>query len=145
MSASDPGLLRSTWLNEVTKAQRKANLPSVNPGDHIRVWSRILERDRVRLAPFEGVVIRRRGGGLSATVTVRRITYGEGVERIFPLHAPVLERIEVLRRAKVRRARLYFLRTKVGKVRIESADPVRHPTSGSATLGVSHQEPVPLP
>ena len=122
MSTIDPHTLSSTWLDVVTKAQQKATVPTLNPGDQVRVWSRILERDRIRLAPFEGVVIRRRGSGLSATVTVRRVTYGEGVERIFPLHAPVLERIEVLRRAKVRRARLYFLRAKVGKVRIEAAD-----------------------
>jgi len=124
------------WLNHVTKAQQKGNLPEIGPGDQVRIWCRILERDRVRLAPFEGVVIRRRGSGLSATVTVRRITYGEGVERVFPLQAPVLERIEVLRRAKVRRARLYFLRTKVGKTRIEAAEtgePATPPREGRGT------------
>lgn len=117
--ARSPG---STWLHEVTKAGRKADVPVLSPGDHVRVWYRILERNRVRLTPFEGVVIRRRGAGFSATVTVRRVTHEEGVERVFPLHAPVLERIEVLRRAKTRRARLYFLRTKIGKARLGAAD-----------------------
>ena len=108
-------------LTHITRAQLKGNLPVFGPGDQIRVWYRIVEQDRVRLAPFEGLVIRRRGAGLSETVMVRRMTHGEGVERVFPLNAPVLERIEVLRRAKVRRARLYFLRTKVGKTRIAAA------------------------
>ena len=108
----------STWLQRVTAGGQKATYPKFGPGDQVRVWCRIPERDRTRLAPFEGIVIRRRGSGISETVTIRRVTYGEGVERIFPLHAPVLERIEVLRRARVHRARLYFLRTKVGKIRL---------------------------
>jgi large subunit ribosomal protein L19 len=103
------------------KFMRKTGLPQFGPGDQVRVWFKIVERDRVRLAPFEGVVIRRRGAGLSETFTVRRITHGEGVERVFPLHAPALDRIEVLRRARVRRARLYFLRAKVGKTRLPAS------------------------
>jgi len=106
------------WLKHVTKPQEKANIPECGPGDQVKVWYRIVERDRVRLAPFEGMVIRRRGSGFSETITVRRMTHGEGVERIFPLQAPVLDRIEVIRRSKVRRARLYFLRTKIGKTRL---------------------------
>ena len=109
-------------MEAVTQGQLKTNVPEFGPGDQIRVWCRIIEQDRVRLSPFEGIVIRRRGAGISETFTVRRITYGEGVERVFPIHAPVLERIEVLRRGKVRRARLYYLRRKVGKTRIASAD-----------------------
>ena len=109
-------------LDQVTQAHQKPNPPEFGPGDQVRVWSKIMERDRVRLTPFEGIVIRRRGSGLSETFTVRRLTHGEGVERVFPLHAPVLDRIEVLRRAKVRRARLYFLRTKIGKVRIATTE-----------------------
>lgn len=110
------------WLRQVTQAQRKTNLPSFKPGDEVRVWCRIMERDRVRVVPFEGVVVRRRGAGFSQTCTVRRITHGEGVERVFPLHAPVVERVELLRRTKVRRARLYFLRKRVGKTRFADAD-----------------------
>ena len=111
----------STWLQQVTAGGQKAKHPQFGPGDQVRVWCRIPERDRTRLAPFEGIVMRRRGSGISETVTIRRVTYGEGVERIFPLHAPVLERIEVLRRARVHRSRLYFLRTKVGKTRLAAA------------------------
>lgn len=113
---------RVNLIDAVTQGQRKANIPEFGPGDQVQVWCRIMEQDRVRLSPFEGVVIRRRGSGISETFTVRRITYGEGVERVFPVHAPVLERIEVLRRGKVRRARLYYLRRKVGKTRIASAE-----------------------
>lgn len=112
-----------TSIDAVTQGQRKGDVPEFGPGDQVRVWCRIIEQDRVRLSPFEGVVVRRRGSGLSETFTVRRITYGEGVERVFPVHAPVLGRIEVLRRGKVRRARLYYLRRKVGKTRIASAEP----------------------
>ena len=128
-------------IEHVTQGQRKANVPEFGPGDQVRVWCRIIEQDRVRLSPFEGVVIRRRGSGISETFTVRRITYSEGVERVFPVHAPVLERIEVLRRGKVRRARLYYLRRKVGKTRIASAD-----TGGAAKpASEGGEEPAPRP
>ena len=115
----------SDLIDALTQSQRKANVPEFGPGDQVRVWCRIMEQDRVRLSPFEGIVVRRRGTGLSETFTVRRVTYGEGVERIFPVHAPVLERIDVVRRGKVRRARLYYLRRKVGKTRIASIEPGR--------------------
>jgi len=107
-------------ITRVTQAHRKTTVPSFGPGDQVRVWYRIIEADRVRQAPFEGIVIRRRGSGLSETCTVRRITHGEGVERVFPIHAPVVDRIEVIRRGNVRRARLYFLRRKIGKTRMAS-------------------------
>ena len=107
-------------MKQVTHSQQQPPIPQFGPGDQVRVWYRIVEQDRIRQAPFEGLVIRRRGSGLSETFTVRRMTHGEGVERIFPLHAPVLERIEVLRQGKVRRGRLYFLRAKIGKTRIAS-------------------------
>lgn len=119
------------WLADVTGQHQKKGVPEFGPGDQVRVWCRIIERDRVRLAPFEGLVIRRRGSGISESFTVRRITHGEGVERIFPIHAPVLDRIEVLRRGRVRRARLYYLRTKIGKIRIAAAEP-GGPTKPSA-------------
>ena len=112
-------------------SQMKTKIPTFGPGDQVRIWYRIIEQDRVRQAPFEGIVIRRRGAGLSETFTVRRVTQGEGVERVFPLHAPMLERIEVLRRGKVRRARLYFLRSKVGKTRISAADAAAAPDQPS--------------
>jgi len=134
----------SDWLTEVTSAQRKAKLPEFGPGDQIRVWTRIMERDRVRLAPFEGLVIRRRGAGVSESFTVRRVTHGEGVERIFPVHAQSIERIEVLRRGRVRRARLYYLRTKIGKTKIAAADQLTAGTKPSGERHAAAERPEPL-
>ncbi len=99
----------------VEQDQRKQDLPAFGPGDTVRVHFKVVEGGRERVQAFEGVVVARRGGGLRETVTVRRITHGVGVERIFPLHSPRLERIEVVRRGRVRRAKLYYLREKVGK------------------------------
>jgi len=111
------------WLQRLAQSQQKASVPAFGPGDQVRVWCRIVERERVRQVPFEGIVLRRRGAGIAETFTVRRVTHGEGVERVFPVHAPVVEKIDVLRRAKVHRARLYFLRTKIGKTRLAEAGP----------------------
>lgn len=99
----------------VEREQLKTKLPEFAPGDTVRVHFKVVEGGRERVQAFEGVVVARRGGGLRETVTVRRIAHGVGVERIFPLHSPRLERIEVLRRGRVRRAKLYYLREKVGK------------------------------
>ena len=110
-----------TVFDQFVKSQLRSQAVQFGPGDQVCVWYKIQEKDRVRLAPFEGLVISRRGAGISETFTVRRMTFGEGVERVFPLHAPVLDRIEVLRRGKVKRARLYYVRTKVGKIRIAAA------------------------
>ena len=118
-------------VQQVTQDQLRTNLPDFSTGDQIRVWYRIVEQDRVRQAPFEGLVIRRRGSGVSETFTVRRVTFGEGVERVFLLHGPMVERIDVLRRGRVHRARLYFLRTKIGKTRIAAADTTKE--AGSDT------------
>lgn len=90
-------------------------------GDEIRVWYRIMEQGKERLGQFEGIVIRYRGSGHAKTFTVRRVTYGEGVERVFPLDAKAISRIELLRQGKVKRSRLYYLRTVIGKTRIEAA------------------------
>ena len=109
------------WMKLVHKPVDKG-FPSVNTGDDVRIWYKIREQDRERLGQFEGVVIRHRGAGPSKTITVRRVTYGEGVERVFPLDAPVIERIELLRRGKTRRSRIYFLRRVVKKTRLASAD-----------------------
>lgn len=97
------------------QGQLRRDLPEFGPGDTVRVHFKVVEGGRERVQAFEGVVIARRGGGLRETVTVRRISHGVGVERIFPLHSPRLERIEVVRRGRVRRAKLYYLREKVGK------------------------------
>lgn len=91
------------------------NIAAFRPGDTVRVHARVVEGDRERLQAFEGVVIRLRRGGLNANFTVRRLSHGIGVERTFPLHSPLLERVELLRPGRVRRAKLYYLRQRVGK------------------------------
>jgi large subunit ribosomal protein L19 len=94
----------------------KRELPKFGVGDTVKVLTKIPEGpDKIRLHPFEGVVISRSGSGVRQTFTVRKVSYGEGIERVFPLYSPVIERIEVLRSGKVKRAKLYYLRSKVGK------------------------------
>lgn len=102
-------------IEAVTQSQLRTDLPSFRPGDTLRVHVRIIEGTRERIQVFEGVVIKRRGGGISETFTVRKISSGVGVERTFPLHTPKIEKIEVKRRGKVRRAKLYYLRSLRGK------------------------------
>ncbi|HFZ5383324.1 TPA: 50S ribosomal protein L19 [Staphylococcus aureus] len=102
-------------IEAVTKSQLRTDLPSFRPGDTLRVHVRIIEGTRERIQVFEGSVIKRRGGGVSETFTVRKISSGVGVERTFPLHTPKIEKIEVKRRGKVRRAKLYYLRSLRGK------------------------------
>ncbi|HCV0361010.1 TPA: 50S ribosomal protein L19 [Staphylococcus aureus] len=102
-------------IEAVTKSQLRTDLPSFRPGDTLRVHVRIIEGTRERIQVFEGVVIKRRGGGVSETFTVCKISSGVGVERTFPLHTPKIEKIEVKRRGKVRRAKLYYLRSLRGK------------------------------
>ncbi|MDR9757486.1 MAG: 50S ribosomal protein L19 [Thermacetogeniaceae bacterium] len=93
----------------------KKDIPSFRPGDTVRVYVKVVEGGRERIQVFEGTVLRRRGSGLSETFTVRRVTYGVGVERTFLVHSPRLDKIEVKKRGRVRRARLYYLRDRVGK------------------------------
>lgn len=102
-------------IEAVTKSQLRTDLPNFRAGDTVRVHVRIVEGTRERIQVFEGVVIKRRGGGVSETFTVRKISSGVGVERTFPLHTPKIEKIEVKRRGKVRRAKLYYLRSLRGK------------------------------
>ena len=99
----------------VEAAQLKRDRAGFVPGDTVRVSVKVIEGEKERLQAFEGVVIRKRGAGISASFTVRRISYGVGVERTFPLHSPRIDRIQVTRRAKVRRAKLYYLRELAGK------------------------------
>jgi len=89
--------------------------PDFKIGDTIRIYVKVVEGDKERLQPYEGIVIGRKGGGLRATFMVRKISFGVGVERIFPLHSPSIERIDILKRGDVRRAKLYYLRGKKGK------------------------------
>jgi len=102
-------------LYEVTKDLLKKNIPDFNPGDTISMDIRVVEGDKERIQRFQGVVIARKHGGIEETVTVRKISNGVGVERIFPLHSPMVASIKVIRRGKVRRAKLHYLRSLTGK------------------------------
>ncbi len=101
-------------IKELTKSQIK-EMPEVNVGDTVRVHVRIKEGARERIQVFEGAVIAKRHGGIEETFTVRRLSYGVGVEKVFPLHSPTIEEIETIRHGFVRRAKLYYLRGRVGK------------------------------
>ena len=102
-------------LDQLEAAQLRDDLPEFGAGDTVRVHVRVVEGGRERVQAYEGVVIARKGGGVRETFTVRKVSFGVGVERIFPLHAPIISTIEVLRRGDVRRAKLYYLRDRVGK------------------------------
>lgn len=102
-------------MKAVEKDYLKKEIPFFRPGDTVKVHVKVVEGSRQRIQLFEGAVIRRRGSGLGETFTVRRVTYGVAVERTFLLHSPNIDKIEVTRRGKVRRARLYYLRGRVGK------------------------------
>ena len=107
-------------IRVLEEGQYKETIPEFRPGDTVKVYVKVVEGTRERIQLFEGVVIRRRGGGLSETFTVRRVSYGVGVERTFLLHTPRIDKIEVVKRGRVRRARLYYLRKLRGKAaRIE--------------------------
>ncbi|MGD8190177.1 50S ribosomal protein L19 [Brevibacillus ginsengisoli] len=102
-------------IRELEKEQLKQDLPAFRPGDTVRVHVKVIEGQRERIQLFEGVVIRRRGTGVSETFTVRKISYSVGVERTFLLHTPKIDKIEIVRHGRVRRAKLYYLRDRVGK------------------------------
>jgi large subunit ribosomal protein L19 len=99
----------------VERPYLKEDLPDFRPGDTVKVHVRVVEGDRERVQVFEGIVIRRRGSQLSETFTVRKISFGVGVERTFPIHSPMLAKIEVVTHGAVRRSKLYYLRDRVGK------------------------------
>jgi len=102
-------------LDQIESAYLRDDIPEFSPGDTVRVHVRVIEAGRERIQSYEGVVIARNGGGIRETFTVRKLSFGVGVERIFPVHAPIIQQIEVLRRGDVRRAKLYYLRDRVGK------------------------------
>lgn len=113
---------KSAILEAVTRDQLRKDHPELRPGDTVRVHVRVREAGKERLQVFEGVIIAKKHGGIAETITVRKISDGVGVERTFPLHAPVVAKITVIRRGKVKRAKLYYLRKKVGKAaRIKEA------------------------
>jgi large subunit ribosomal protein L19 len=104
-----------TAIAELEQAQVRDDVPDFRPGDTLKVHVRVKEGNRSRIQVFQGVVIRRQGGGIRETFTVRKISYGVGVERTFPVHSPSIDKIETLTRGKVRRAKLYYLRELRGK------------------------------
>ena len=103
-------------LQRLNAAMVKKNVPAFEIGDTVRVHVKVVEGEKERVQVFEGVVISRKGGSSAETFTVRKVSYGVGVERIFPVHSPVVERVDVVRHGRVRRAKLFYLRTKKGKM-----------------------------
>ncbi|MEZ5278159.1 MAG: 50S ribosomal protein L19 [Opitutaceae bacterium] len=102
-------------VSEITRSQLKTDLPAFKVGDGVRVHTKVREGEKERIQVFAGIVIARKGGGIQETFTVRRISYGEGVEKVFPVHSPNIDKIEIDRESKVMRARLYYLRGRIGK------------------------------
>ena len=102
-------------IDLVESAHLKKDIPKFNVGDVLRVYVQIKEEDKMRIQAFEGTLISRRGRGLNSTFTVRKVSYGEGAERTFLLHSPLIDKIEVIRKGKARRSKLYYLREKIGK------------------------------
>ena len=122
-------------LDSVDVASKRKDVPAFRPGDELKVHVRVIEGNKSRVQVFQGIVIARQGSGVRETFTVRKISYGVGVERIFPVHAPVIEKIEVVRRGEVRRAKLYFLRDlrgKAAKIRERRGADEIVPTTGAA-------------
>ena len=131
--APTPSSQRFRTMNKtdlVEKARLRDDIPEFRPGDTVRVHVRVAEAGRERIQLFQGVVIRRQGGGLRETFTARKISFGVGVERTFPLHSPTIAKVEVVSKGRVRRAKLYYLRERRGKkARIrERREPVATPT-----------------
>ncbi|MFK7791690.1 MAG: 50S ribosomal protein L19 [Devosiaceae bacterium] len=119
-------LIAELEKEHAAELEAKRPIPAFSPGDTLKVNVRVTEGTRTRVQAYEGVCIARSGGGLNESFTVRKLSYGEGVERVFPVYSPVLESIEVIRRGKVRRAKLYYLRDRRGKsARIAEATNVR--------------------
>jgi large subunit ribosomal protein L19 len=122
-------------VQDVENSFMKKEIPAFNVGDTVRVFSKIIEGDKERLQAFEGVVIKKRGRGIGEVVTVRKMVQGIGVEKTFPLHSPRVEKIKVIRSGRPRRAKLYYLRKRIGSraIRIEESG-VEHPSSAEASL-----------
>jgi len=105
----------SNIIDALEKEGMRTDLPQINIGDTVKVWVKVVEGNRERLQGFEGVVIARKNGGIRETFTVRKISYGVGVERTFPMHSPKIDHIDIVRQGHVRRAKLYYLRERTGK------------------------------
>lgn len=147
----------SSVIDSIERAQLKQGLPNFDPGDRVRVHFQVVEGNRKRIQVFEGVVLRRQGSGVRETFTVRKQSFGVGVERTFPLHSPKIEKLEVAARGDVRRAKLYYLRGRIGKAaRVAErrwgidddvvAAPAAGPDQSTAVdaEGVSQEEVVPV-
>ncbi len=117
-------------IDAVEKEQLKTDIPAFSVGDTVRVHLKVIEAGRERIQVFEGVVIGRKGTSVRETFTVRKLTFGTGVERVFPLHSPRIQQIEVVGRGKIRRGKLYYLRGKVGKKARVRAKQTQHDSSG---------------
>jgi large subunit ribosomal protein L19 len=118
-------------LRAVDNSQMRTDLPRFRPGDTVRVHVKIKEGDKYRIQVFEGVVIVQKNNGISSTFTVRKVSFGYGIERIFPLHSPIIEKLEVMKSGKVRRARLYYLRGRRGKAaRLKESGRIERPAEG---------------
>ena len=102
-------------ISAITKDQIRNDLPDLDVGNNVKVYQRVVEGNRTRTQMFEGTIIKKQGSGIGATFTVRRLSYGVGVEKTWPVNSPIIEKIEISRKGKVRRAKLYYLRDRVGK------------------------------
>jgi len=107
--------MKTNLIKKLESTSLKSNIPDFRIGDDVKVYYKIIEGDKERIQPFEGTLIAKKGTGITKSVVVRKISFGEGVERTFPLHSPRVEKIEITRRGAVRRAKLYYLRDKIGK------------------------------
>ena len=139
-------LIQDIEQAEMAAVAARRDMPEFEAGDTVRVHVRVTEGNRTRLQAYEGVVIARKGGGLQESFTVRKISYGEGVERVFPVFSPMVEKVEVVRRGKVRRAKLYYLRGRMGKsARIAAATNVRAKRLNEEMRAAANREPSETP
>ena len=134
--------MNQALLDKIESADRRKNPVAFNVGDTVRVHTKVVEGDKERIQVFTGVVIGRRGHGLNETFTVRRISYGEGIERVFPIHSPRIDKVEVERSGQVRRAKLTYLRKRIGKGAMAVKDKEFRGDATPTDAGVAAAEPV---
>ncbi len=138
--------MKNTLIRDVEQKHLKANAPQFDIGDLVDVHCRIVEGEKERIQIFSGTIISRKGEGINSTFTVRRIVNNEGVERIFPLHSPKIEKLEVKRKSRVRRAKLYYLRDRTGKAtRLKEGAPIVPGAGNSKPPRAAATEPEPEP
>lgn len=129
-------------IKKIEQEQLKGDLPQFDVGDTVKVHVRVVEGDKVRAQVYQGLVIAKKGSGLNTSFTVRKISYGEGVERVFPLHTPKVSKIEVVSRGKVRRARLHYLRSRTGKSALQVKTLDRVGKKGAKAAAAVQEAPV---